>query len=165
MATFEQIFAALNESGTRYVAVGGIAVILHGYLRLTNDADLVIDLRTENASAAMKALTNIGLRPLAPVDPLGFADPDLRRVWIEQKNMQVFSLLDPEDVFHNVDLFVDYPIPFEDLWSDSIELQWNGVPVRIASLEHVLTMKRMAGRAKDLADIEALQDLSEEDRD
>jgi len=159
MSTFEQIFNALNESGTRYVAVGGIAVVLHGYLRATNDADFVIDLAPDNASSAIKALTGIGLRPLAPVDPIGFADADLRRVWIEQKNMEVFSMLDPSDLFHNVDLFVDYPVPFEELWAESIQLPWNQVPVRIASIRHVLAMKRAAGRPKDLVDIEALEDL------
>ena len=39
---------ALNESGVRYVVIGGCAVILHGYYRTTHDIDLLIDVSVEN---------------------------------------------------------------------------------------------------------------------
>ncbi len=39
--SFEPIFEALDESGAQYVVVGGLAVVLHGYARLT--ADVAID--------------------------------------------------------------------------------------------------------------------------
>ena len=44
MSLFIPIFQLLNEAKVRYVVVGGIATILHGYVRLTADVDLVIDL-------------------------------------------------------------------------------------------------------------------------
>ena len=45
MSTIASVFAALDEAGARYVVVGGLAVVLHGYARLTSDIDLVVDLR------------------------------------------------------------------------------------------------------------------------
>ncbi|MGH8307715.1 MAG: DUF6036 family nucleotidyltransferase, partial [Gammaproteobacteria bacterium] len=39
-----EIFAALDKTQVRYVVVGGLAVILHGHIRLTQDLDLLIDL-------------------------------------------------------------------------------------------------------------------------
>ena len=44
MALFEPVFRALNDTGARYVVVGGLATVLHGYARFTADADLVVDL-------------------------------------------------------------------------------------------------------------------------
>jgi hypothetical protein len=44
MALFEPLFAALNRAEVRYVVVGALATVLHGYARLTADVDLVIDL-------------------------------------------------------------------------------------------------------------------------
>ena len=44
MPIFEPVFLALNEAGVRYVIVGGLAVVLHGYPRFTADLDIVLDL-------------------------------------------------------------------------------------------------------------------------
>ena len=38
-----RICRALNETGARYVLIGGFAVIAHGAGRFTNDIDLLID--------------------------------------------------------------------------------------------------------------------------
>ena len=62
-----QIFTALNEAGVDYVVVGGMAVVLHGYLRATADLDLVIGLSAENCTRAVNALTRAGFQPRLPV--------------------------------------------------------------------------------------------------
>jgi hypothetical protein len=41
-----QVCAALNEAGARYLVMGGIACIPHGYVRATTDVDILIE-RTE----------------------------------------------------------------------------------------------------------------------
>jgi hypothetical protein len=44
MAIFAPLFDALNKANIRYVVVGGLATVLHGYVRLTVDIDLAVDL-------------------------------------------------------------------------------------------------------------------------
>ena len=63
MLLYEPLFRALNASGTRYVVVGGVATVLHGYARLTADIDLIVDLEESVAARAMRALAGLGLRP------------------------------------------------------------------------------------------------------
>jgi hypothetical protein len=46
----------LNEADARYVVIGGFAMIHHGYLRGTNDIDLLIDSLAENIEKVKKAL-------------------------------------------------------------------------------------------------------------
>ena len=36
----EKLFASLNAAHVRYLVVGGLAVLAHGYLRVTRDLDL-----------------------------------------------------------------------------------------------------------------------------
>jgi len=48
VASFEAIVHALNQAGVRFIVVGGLAVNAHGYLRFTNDVDLVVRLSREN---------------------------------------------------------------------------------------------------------------------
>jgi hypothetical protein len=162
---FEDILAALNQHGVRYVIVGGLAVILHGHVRVTADIDLVIDLEPAQARAAIDALVGTGLRPLVPVDPTAFADKGTRESWVRDKNMQVFSLHDPMDPARHADLFVRHPIPFEELWAASATVRYGSTEVRVASLGHLKRMKRAAGRTQDLADIEALEIIHGEDDD
>ena len=113
---FEPLFRALNESGARYVVVGGVATVLHGHARLTADLDVVVDLSREASLAVVGALVAIGLRPRAPVPAEAFADATLRAEWARDKAMTVFSLWDPADPMREVDLFLEHPMPFEELW-------------------------------------------------
>ena len=159
MPIFEPVFRALNEAGVRYVVVGGLAVVLHGYPRLTADVDIVLDLEPVSARKAMEALKAIGLKARAPVDPVAFADPVQRESWIADKGMTVFSLYSTANHLLILDLFVRDPIPFEELWSRSKMIDLGGAKIRVASIDDLIAMKRAVARPQDLSDIEALEAL------
>ncbi len=164
----EPIFAALNTADVRYVVVGGLATVLHGYARLTADVDLVVDLRPSEARKAIDALVALGFRPRAPVDPTQFADPAIRGSWVREKRMRVFSMHDPAQPMREIDLFVEHPIAFDELWARSEVLALTTTSVRVASIPDLITLKRVASRPQDLEDIEALEAIrrrKERDRD
>lgn len=162
MPLYEPIFDALNARGVRYLVVGGLAVVLHGYARLTVDLDLVVDLTPEEALKAVTTLVGLGFRPRLPVAPEAFADSRQRRDWVRKRNLRVFSMFDPTDPLREVDLFVEEPMPFEELWARSIEMPLATTTVRVVSREDLIEMKRRAGRVRDLEDVAALEEL---DRD
>jgi hypothetical protein len=157
-----QIFAALNDASVDYVVVGGMAVILHGYLRATADLDLVIGLSPANCKRAMAALASIGFQSRLPVAIDDFADPRKREEWIEQRNMLVFQLWDPNNPMRSLDIFVKEPIAFHSLLGDAASKDIDGMVVRVASIEHLIEMKQAAGRARDLDDIAKLQQIRDE---
>jgi hypothetical protein len=158
---FESIFECLNDAGVRYIVVGGVAVVLRGVDRITADVDLVVELSQSNALAAVDALLAAGFRAKIPADPRGFADPEIRRSWIADKGMQVMSFWDPSAERPDVDLFVDYPLDFESLYTDSDDVALQRTHCRIASAAHLIRMKQAAGRDKDLSDIRALHDCEQ----
>jgi hypothetical protein len=157
MAVFEPLFTALNDAAIRYVVVGGLAVVLHGHARLTVDVDLVIDLDEEHARRTIDTLVQLGLQPRVPVNPIDFANRSIREGWIRDRGMQVFSMIDPSNPMRVVDLFVDHPLPFEELWSRSVKLELQNTTTRIASIPDLIRLKRMAGRPQDKADIAQLE--------
>jgi len=159
-SSLEAVFRGLNEAGARYLVVGGVAVVLHGHLRTTADLDLVVQLSPDNALRALQALEALGYRPRAPVKARDFADPALRRQWVEEKGLTVFSLWSPLHRELEVDLFVAEPFDFDEAYGRAVRAQLDAAYVTVASVEDIVRLKRAAGRAQDQADIEALQRLS-----
>ena len=76
--------------------------------------------------------------------------------------MMVFSFTDPRNPLFAVDLFLESPLPFQDLWSRSCAVSICGGAVRIAAISDLIVLKTRAGRPQDLADIKALEFLDKE---
>ena len=74
----------------------------------------------------------------------------------------MFSMVDPNDPLRSVDLFVDEPVPFEELFerADSVEL--TRIVIRVASTSDLIRLRRMAARPQDDADITALEAILED---
>jgi len=76
--------------------------------------------------------------------------------------MQMFTMWDPKNVLRLVDLFVENPIDFEELWAGSELVELEGTAVRVASVPDLIRLKRMAARPQDASDIEALEAIMEQ---
>lgn len=158
LASFESIVRALSQAEVRYLVAGGLAVNAHGYLRFTKDADLVLALERGNVERAMAALENIGYRPSVPVRIGEFADPERRREWIEEKNMQVFQLVSDTHRETPIDIFVEEPFPFEDEYRNALVKPFqDDLEVPFVSLVTLIRMKEAAGREQDRIDAEHLR--------
>lgn len=160
---FDAIFIALQAAQVRYIVVGGVAVVLHGSPRFTADLDLVIALEDENVRSALAALERLGYRPRAPVPVQQFADPEMRRSWIEDKGLTVFSLWSPDHPATEIDLFVEEPFPFDEAYARAVQADLGTSTVTVVSVSDLIALKRRAGRPKDLADISALEAMNAED--
>lgn len=154
---FIGLFGLLAAARVRFVVVGGLALLLHGLDRLTADVDLVIDLSTDAAQDAVRALVEGGYRPMAPVDPMELADPVRRQSWQDTRGMQVFSFWDTTNARPTVDVMIAPVVSFDELWRDATPAVIGGVEVRIASIPHLIRMKEAAGRPQDLADVARLR--------
>jgi len=118
----------------QYVVVGGLATVLHGYARFTADIDLVINLDQQKAEKAITVLSAFGLKPRLPVDPIQFCDPAIRKSWVEDKNMLVFSLHHPDKPLLVVDLLVNEPVPFQELAQRAVQLDLGGEKVPVCAI-------------------------------
>jgi hypothetical protein len=163
----EAIIRTLNGAGVRYLVAGGLAVVAHGFVRLTADVDVILDLDPENVRRATAALATLGYRPRAPVRLEEFADPAKRDEWIRDKGLTVFSLFSVDHSATELDLFVEVPLDFEEAYRNAARMEVApGVEATFVGLAELMRLKRQAGRAQDLLDIEKLQLLyGEKDRE
>ena len=159
----EWVLAPLERAGVRYLVVGGVAVVLHGYLRTTLDLDLVVQLEGDNLERALNALEGLGFEPRVPVPLRSFADPQNRATWAHERNMNVFSLWHPEHPGFALDLFVQEPFDFETIYGRALRVPLQNLHATVISRDDLVEMKRAAGRARDLEDVAALLELSEDE--
>lgn len=161
----EDVLAALGAAQVRYLVVGGVAVVLHGQLRTTADLDLVVQLNADNVERAVTALEGLGYRPRAPVPAKSLADPAIRKSWVEDKGLTVFSMWSSKRPTLEVDIFVEEPFDFDGAYQRGVRVLLDGTEAMVVSLEDLLSLKEQAGRPQDIADVEALRSIAQAQKD
>lgn len=156
---YHDVFTALEAAKVRFVVVGGVAVNLQGVPRFTADLDLAVALEGSNLLAAGEALASIGLVPRLSVPISQLADLDLVRSWIEERNLQPFSMHDPKQPLREVDLLLHSPVPFEEIDATADRMTAGGQAIRVASIDVLIRMKSATGRRQDESDVDALRRL------
>jgi len=163
LASFEAIVRTLNHAGVRYLVAGGLAVNAHGYLRFTQDVDLVIALDAGNIVRSFKALATLGYKPIVPITAEQFSNASLRQGWIDNKGMQVLNFVSDLHRETTIDIFVYAPFEFDAEYT--ISLQGELLPAlqtRFVSLPTLIRMKETANRPRDLDDIQHLRWILED---
>jgi hypothetical protein len=162
LAAFEAVASALHDARVRYLVAGGLAVNAHGYIRLTMDIDLVIALDAVNIRRAFQALDGIGYRPTVPIDADSFAQPEQRQRWQDEKGMRVLNFFSDAFPGTSVDVFVHEPFDFVREYEVALRGELlPGIVARFVSIPTLIRMKRVAGRPRDLDDIQHLEWLQE----
>ena len=135
--------AALNRAKTRYLVIGGIACILHGYARATEDIDILIERTAENADRILKALATLGY---------GFA-----RAWTATEILKRQITVVGDDP--RVDIFtVAWSIKYAQAAPRSDTVAVAGVRIPLIGIDDLIETKR-TGRLQDAADIEVLEEI------
>ncbi len=156
---YGEVFKALNKARVKYVVAGGVAVVLYGYVRNTGDLDLIVFLEGKNLKLFFNALKTVGFLPKVPVTQEQFSDAKQRNQWKKTKGMIVFSFVYKDPPFQLIDMFVDEPIAFRDLYQKKKNIRVEGITIPLISIAHLIKLKKKAGRNKDLDDIVQLNEI------
>ncbi len=147
----------LEDAGVDYVLVGGLAVALHGYQRVTMDVDVVLALDESNLRRFIAGARTAGLKPVMPVDIESLVQPELLERWHQEKGMLAFGLRKPDGMATIIDILFRAVVPFEQLRRDAVFVEVGPLRIPVASIDHLIAMKTGTGRSKDAIDIEELQ--------
>jgi len=140
---FRDLFAALNDTGTEFLVVGGYALAVHGHPRFTKDLDVWVRADEANALKVWKALAAFG----APMGTLTLQDLQSPGI--------VFQMgLPPNriDVLTGID-----GVTFQEAWDHRIESRYGDQPVRVIGLDELIRNKLATGRPQDALDVETLR--------
>lgn len=153
MTDLPALISALQSADVRFIVVGGMAGIAHGASRVTFDMDCVYARDDDNLRRLVAAMAPFrpSLRGAPAGLPFRFDEPTLRA----GLNFTLDSTAGPIDLLGEIAGGGDYAA----LLPRSIELQVFGRPCRVVSLDALISLKRAAGRPKDLEAIAELETL------
>lgn len=140
----------LNLAGARYIVVGGMAVIQQGFVRATEDIDLLVDTSPENVARLTKAMMKLpdgAIRDLRPGD------------------LDEYVVVRVADEFV-VDLMKSAcGVSYHDAAGEIEEVSIEGVTIPFASARLLLRLKQTV-RAKDELDRTFLERvIADQERD
>ncbi len=137
-----KLCAALNNEGALYVIVGGVAVNQLGFLRATEDIDLLVERSKENQEKVLHALEVL---------------PDKAVLQVEKNDLDEYTVVRVADEVV-VDLMLSTcGIAYSEAAQDIEFKEIRGVRIPFASAKLLLRMKQTY-REKDIADRIFLQE-------
>lgn len=138
----------LNQEGVRYILVGGQAVRLNGFLRNTEDIDILLPLSLENGERVIKALNFL---PCAG---------ELNAQWFDSNADAPENIRVADDLLIDL-LFAANSETYESLQPHVRTLNVEGVEIHTLNIEGLLKTKT-GYREKDVLDRQALSKLLHE---
>ena len=134
-----------RAAGARGYVIGGIAASVYGRPRVTNDIDATVLLDEDQWDEFLIAGREFGFLPRVS-DPIEFA----------RRSRMLLAIHDPTGI--PIDLALGL-LPFEiEAAARARKVEIAGTQVPLISPEDLLVMKAVAGRPRDLADIEGVLD-------
>jgi hypothetical protein len=145
---FEKLLADLSEAEVDYLLVGGLAVAFCGYVRATEDVDILVRVDDDNLQRLLDVLADFGEGAASALSVDDFT--------LEEGAIRVVEDF-PLDIFTQMSGYC-----YEDLTSMTETRQVNDHSVDHLDVEGLITLKEESLRPKDQMDVQALRRIQKE---
>jgi len=150
----KMLVSALETAGVSYAVCGGYAVGLHGYPRMTYDLDILVQ---QNELGTLETVVKtLGFDVVAGMFAFRKGLPEETRFW------RVSKFDGPDHLV--LDVLLVTPV-FDEVWETRLRLSDGEQQLWVVSREGLAIMKKVAGRTKDLADLQHLGILPKDDEE
>lgn len=144
---YRDMVECLQREGVEFMLVGGYAVALHGWPRMTFDIDFWIMANPRNAAAVMRALKAFGA-PLMDLKEEDFHKPGMVfQIGTEPQRIDILSAISG--------------VAYEDAASRAVRMEVDGLSLKVIALDDLIANKRASGRPKDIVDAMTLEKMKE----
>ena len=159
---YEEVLKEFNKQKIKYIIVGGLAVNLLGYLRSTQDLDVLVEMTEDNLKKIVKILVRLGFSVKQPVNPMKVADYKVRKDWIENKNMKAFNFYKHDLFPQEVDIIIETPVDYNEAKRTVEHIKIDKLMLPVISIKNLIKMKNAAKRNVDTLDIINLKEIAKE---
>ena len=151
----ERLLRALDKNRVKFVLIGALAARLHGFPRLTADADITPAGDKPNLERLASALKDLDAKVYTESVPEGLA---FDRSAAALGRAQMWNLVTSAGRL-DIAFTPAGTKGYEDLAEDAEKFEAFGVTFLAASLDDIIRSKEAAGRDKDLDDVVLLRAL------
>jgi hypothetical protein len=142
---YVKLFEKLTKAEVKFLILGGAAVSLHGFARMTTDIDILLANSTENIERFVSATCQWGQGSGASLAYQDFQGPGCVRI-IEDFPLDVFTILNGK--------------PYDYFIKDAAKISLlGGLDVWCLSVSALIDLKKGTQREKDQLDVTVLQRL------
>jgi hypothetical protein len=141
--TFESLLVKLRRANVDFLVAGGVAVCLNGFVRTTQDLDLLVEASPANLERLLSCLAGFGEGFARELTAADFRLEEGAIRVIEEFTLDLFTLMRR----HN----------YADFASSARSLEIEGVSIAYLSPEALIELKGPSSRHKDQLDVSALR--------
>ena len=139
-----KLISLFNSYQVNYLIIGGYAVNLYGYSRMTEDVDILFEPERRNGEKIIKALYEFGI------------DSEV----LQNHNFEQSTHLRLGEFPNSIDLINDTAgLDFNIVFENGIDFDIGGIQAKVISLDDLIANKIALNTYKDLADAEVLKKL------
>jgi hypothetical protein len=142
---YEKLLAKLARAEVKFMIVGGVAVALNGFVRTTEDIDILVEASAESVTRLLNELGNFGEGHARELSPADFSDSEGAIRIIEDFPLDVFTMMRGKR--------------YADLVGSTKTTRIGDVVVRYLNAD---ALKSDSQREQDRIDVSTLQSLKEE---
>ena len=142
---YEKLLAKLARADVKFIIVGGVAVALNGFVRTTEDVDILIESSAENIARLLDELTGFGEGHARELSINDFTDSEGAVRIIEDFPLDVFTIMRGKR--------------YADLIGSTKTTRINNVDVRYLDATALIGLKQDSERVQDRIDVSALRSL------
>ena len=144
---YEKLLAKLARADVKFIIVGGVAVALNGFVRTTEDVDILVEASVENVTRFLNELGNFGEGHARELSLADFSDSEGAIRIIEDFPLDVFTIMRGKR--------------YADLFGATKTTRIDDVVVRYLNAEALIALKSDSQREQDRIDVSALQSLKD----
>ena len=140
---YERLLENLARAEVKFIVVGGVAVALNGFVRTTEDVDILVECSPKNIARLLKALAGFGEGHVRDLTSADFDDAEGAIRIIEEFPLDVFTVMRGKR--------------YADMITSVGHTQIGDCDVSYLNAEALIALKENSQREKDRIDVAALR--------
>jgi len=146
---YERLLVSLARADVDFMVVGGVAVALNGFIRTTEDVDILIERSKQNVERLLGALAFFGQGHARELSFRDFDEAEGAVRVIEEFPLDIFTIMRGHT--------------YRDLLNQSLQTDIQGTKIGFLNAEGLIQLKQSSTREKDQLDVAALRRQSPTD--
>ena len=143
---YEKLLVSLARAKVNFILVGGVAVALNGFIRTTEDVDILVESSAENVSRLLISLASFGEGHARELSQADFEEAEGAVRVVEEFPLDIFTLMRGKS--------------YRDLIDQTRHTEIGGTKITFLNSSALIGLKQESDREKDQIDVAALRRIA-----